>query len=125
VKAHVEDWCLRDRLVYVLCDYRPDGIPNNCFEKENVTVVMRFDFDRSLNVFLLLNYNGEEFDMSAELLQHIRRKILSDFDPEKVAADWLENNDGFIGRLYRHSSEPDWDTRAKDYRMDREERKDS
>jgi hypothetical protein len=123
-KIRVEDWSINDRLIYLLCSYVPDNANSDPrWDFEHVTVVAWFDRERQLAFDKLLNYAGEPIELGFELEEHLRNRIFADFDPLGVAREWLEHDDGKCGQYFRSKYEPDWDTIAKEQRMDREERK--
>ena len=120
MKATIQDICLRDRIVYVLCE------SNNPVGPRTIGADVYFDTDKDIGLSELYDNNGDK--LSELLPPHIYDAIAAivhrDFNPVRVARDHLMEHDGEAGRLFRHNSrfDVDWDTIAKEQRMDRAER---
>lgn len=120
MKATIEDICLRDRIVYVICDYGSTSEPS--YIKADVS----FDCDQDIGLDELYDANDNRLSeiLPAPLYAAVVAIIHSDFAPVRLARNHLLDHDGEAGKLFRHNSrlDRDWDTIAKDQRMDRAER---
>jgi hypothetical protein len=120
MKATIEDICLRDRIVYVLCDYGSTSEPS--YIKADVS----FDCDQDIGLDELYDANDNRLSeiLPAPLYAAVVAIIHRDFDPVHLARNHLLDHDGEAGKLFRRNSrlDRDWDTIAKEQRMDRAER---
>ncbi len=120
MKATIQDICLRDRTVYVLCDYE------NTTGPRYIKADIYFDSDKIIGLDELYDdFDGKLSDiLPPAIYAVVVATIHRDFNPVRVARDHLMEHDGEAGRLFRHNSrfDVDWDTVAKEQRMERAER---
>ena len=120
MKATIQDICLRDRTVYVLCDYENTTGPR--YIKADVS----FDCDQDIGLDELYDdFDGKLSDiLPPAIYAVVVATIHSDFSPVRLARNHLLDHDGEAGKLFRRNSrfDVDWDTVAKEQRMERAER---
>lgn len=115
--VRVEDWDTTDRTISVLIDYTP-------VHDLTITAVISYDHGRSLFFDTLLDSDGNDLrsTLPPSLLKLLIHTIHTQFNPIAIAREWItESQAHSVFETYSTSFPIDWDARAKDLRMDREE----
>lgn len=103
----------KDQLLHVRCDFDPCP----------VFVTVYYDHDRTCSLECVFTAHGDHLcnHIPFQAVNLLLASLDSHFGILRWVRDYLEETDRDEGLIYRSSEPIDWDTRAKDQRMDREE----
>lgn len=122
MKAKIEDWDYAEGTCHVLCDYEPDT--KNPSLPTHIYAVVYYDYEREIGLSHIEDIDGNNLVelLPQPLYRRLVALVINDFDPVDMVRDHLNEADTDAGKRFRSRPEPDWDTLAKEQRMDRAER---
>lgn len=112
--VQVEDVDHKQQELMLLCTYLND--PNH------LVVIAHYDHDRFFGFVSILDSEGNDLldRMPASVINHLLDHCRNAFDLDRFVENYLSHTDREEGRVFRSPEPIDWDTMAKEQRMERE-----